>query len=63
MEHQFLEAIHLHKYNKSYDDMFESLDDMCGRIITANPVIGPNLGQLEVAIIKSYIHHCDNLRY
>lgn len=57
---KFLEAIHLHKYNKSYDRLFESLGDLAEEVI-ARPV--SEASAFELTVVKSFEHHCGNPRY
>lgn len=57
---QFLEAIHLHKYNKSYDRLFESLGELAEQVID-RPL--PDTTPFDLTVARSFEHHCRNPRY
>eukprot|EP00035_Acanthoeca_spectabilis_P033611 m.24594 g.24594 ORF g.24594 m.24594 type:complete len:191 (-) comp6094_c0_seq1:1415-1987(-) len=62
LEHRFLEAIHLYKYNKSYDEMFATMEAMCQEILHDKSTTMLTTS-LEESILKSFLHHCANPRY
>lgn len=57
----YLEAIHLDKYNKSYDKMFETLAYLASEIISCNSM--DNTDHFDVSVVRAFEHHCMNPRY
>jgi len=56
----FMQAIHVHKQNGNYDQMFQSLEELCKKVVSKP---ADKVTDWDMIVLRSFDHHCSNPRY